>query len=91
MLNTCAKSLIQASVHAENCRSLIDKNIFGAIGTLIEVNDEQMRHMTATILGNLSTARDSESLLAFNNVLQTVQTMFSHVHRTDTLCFLMLT
>lgn len=49
-----------------------------------------MRHMAATVLGNLSTAPDSESLLSFNNVLQMVQTIFSHVHRTDTLCFLLM-
>lgn len=82
---------MQASLPPDNCKTLIDKNVFGAIAILVDVQDDQMKHMTSTILGNLSAAKDSEPLLAFHNVLQTIQALFSHIHRTDTLCFLMMT
>eukprot|EP00597_Dinobryon_sp_UTEXLB2267_P015326 CAMPEP_0170120348 /NCGR_PEP_ID=MMETSP0020_2-20130122/15090_1 /TAXON_ID=98059 /ORGANISM="Dinobryon sp., Strain UTEXLB2267" /LENGTH=1500 /DNA_ID=CAMNT_0010350197 /DNA_START=432 /DNA_END=4934 /DNA_ORIENTATION=+ len=37
VLKCCALSLIQASKHPDNCKFLVDKNIFSAIATLIDV------------------------------------------------------
>lgn len=69
---------------------LIDRNIFGALSTLIDINDDQMKHSAAKIIANLSGAPEKEELLVQHGMLGQVQTLNSHVHRTDTMCYILL-
>ena len=69
---------------------LIDRNIFGALQTLIDITDDQMKHSAANIIANLSGAPEKEELLVQHGVLGLIQTLNSHVHRADTMCFVLL-
>ena len=69
---------------------LLDRNIFGAMQQLLELSDDQMRHSVANIIANLSGAPEKEELLMQFGVLGLIQNLNSHVHRTDTMCFVLL-
>jgi len=69
---------------------LIDRNIFGSLQTLIDITDDQMKHSAANIIANLSGAPEKEELLVQHGMLGLIQTLNSHVHRTDTMCFVLL-
>lgn len=57
---------------------------------LLELSDDQMRHSVANIIANLSGAPEKEELLMQFGVLGLIQNLNSHVHRTDTMCFVLL-
>eukprot|EP01032_Pedospumella_encystans_P013724 gene13724-15786_t len=90
VLQICASCLIQSSTDHGNCKVLIDRNIFGALQTLIDIADDQMKHSAANIIANLSGAPEKEELLVQHGMLGLIQALNSHVHRTDTMCFILL-
>lgn len=69
---------------------LLDRNIFGAAQQLLEIGDDQMKHSVACIIANLSCAPEREELLVQHGILGLIQNLNSHVHRTDTMCYLLL-
>lgn len=90
VLRSCANCLIKASSANENCRLLLDKNIFSGIGVLVELHDDHMKHLTAVTVANLSTSIGLEDMLILHGVLTILQHLLSHIHRSDTLCFCLL-
>ena len=81
---------IQSSVDHDHCKVLLDRNIFGAKHQPNENPDDSMKHSVACILSNLSCAPDREELLVQHGALGLVQALNGHVHRTDTMCLLLL-
>jgi hypothetical protein len=81
---------LQSSIDHAHCKTLLDRNIFGAMQQLLEVSDDQMKHSVANIIANLTGAPEKEEVLVQHGILGLVQNMNGHVHRTDTMCFLLL-
>lgn len=69
---------------------LLDRNIIGAAQQLLEMGDDQMKHSVACIIANLSCAPEREELLVQHGILGLIQNLNSHVHRADTMCYLLL-
>ena len=90
VLQICASCLTQSSIDHAHCKVLLDRNIFGSLQLLIDLNDDIMKHNAACIIANLSGAPDREELLVSHGVLAMVQTLNSPVHRADTMCFILL-
>ncbi len=90
VLISCSQCLIQVSSHEENCKFLVEQGIFQSINTLQDSHDELLRYMTAIILAKLSYPIDQEDFLLLNGMLISLQYLISHVHRSDSLCYLLL-
>jgi hypothetical protein len=81
---------IQSSIDHAHCKVLLDRNIFGAAQQLLELADDQMKHSVACIIANLSCAPEKEELLVQHGILGQIQNLNGHVHRTDSMCYLLL-
>jgi hypothetical protein len=68
---------------------LIEKNILNGIQKLLDF-DESIKFMASIIVAKLTYPDEIEDVLVMNNILGTIQSLFSHAHRTDTLCFLLM-
>ena len=90
MLVSCSNCLIQVASHEENCKYLIEKGIFTAIVVLQDVHDELIRHMATVILAKLSYVPGLEDLALLNGAISSLQYLLGHVHRTDSLCYLLV-
>lgn len=87
---TCAYCLIEASYIIDNCLPLLKSNVFGAIQTFIESNNDDVRNAASQILANLTIAPGLENLLIQSNIVTFLQIINNQLHRVDTMCFLLL-
>jgi hypothetical protein len=90
VLISCSQCLIQVSSFEENCKFLVDQGIFQSIGALQDSHDELLRFMTSIILAKLSYPAGQEDFLLMSGMLASLQYMLSHVHRSDSICYLLL-
>lgn len=88
----CGQCLVQISSSGggEHCKYLVDKGIFSGISSLIDYPDDNVKHYSAVILAKLSFVSELEELLLMNGALQQIQLLLSHAHRTDTICYLIM-
>jgi hypothetical protein len=56
----------------------------------MEIPDDGLKHSIASIIANLSGAPEKEEMLIQQGVLSLLQTLNSCVHRTDTMCYIVL-
>jgi len=89
VLVSCSDCLIQVSQREEHCKYLVDKGIFTAIVNLLE-KDETIRHRDSVIIAKLSYVMGLEDYLLLNNVILLIQSLLNHAHRSDTICFSLL-
>lgn len=86
----CSYFVAQSSIDPAHCKVLLDRSIFGSLQILIDMADDQMKHSSACIIANLSGAPEREELLVQHGILSLIQNLNSHVHRADTMCFILL-
>jgi hypothetical protein len=70
-------------------RTLIEKGILNGITRLLDC-DESIKYMASGIVARLTYPDEIEELLVSNGILSTLQLLYSHVHRMDTLCLILL-
>lgn len=69
---------------------LVEKGILNGISKLLDSHDEAIKYMASIIVCQLTYPEEVENMLVLNGILATIQSLFSHVHRTDTLCYVMM-
>ena len=78
-------------MNPNNCRVLLSKNVMGALQRLVELRDQEMYHAVAHCLSNMcAAAPEDDELLLQHGAVAMVQNLIGNVHRTDTICFLLL-
>lgn len=70
-------------------KHLIEKGILSGINRLLDC-DESIKYMASVIVARLTYPEEIEEILLLNGLMSVLQVLFSHVHRTDTLCLLLL-
>ena len=69
---------------------LIEKGILTGITKLLDNGDETVKYMASIIVCQITYPDEVENMLVLNGIMATIQSLFSHVHRTDTLCHVMM-
>lgn len=87
---SCSQCLIKVASLEENCKFLVEQGIFQSINILQDSHDELLRYMTSIILAKLSYPAGQEDFLVMNGMLASLQYLIGHVHRSDSLCYLLL-
>lgn len=69
---------------------LVEKGILNGIGRLLDNGDETIKFMASIIVCQITYPEEAENMLVLNGIMNTIQSLFSHVHRTETLCHVLM-